>query len=49
MQKIIRKNGFVYLVEGVNGFETYHNLGKDMEYWEAKKKKTNKKPKKEED
>lgn len=32
MDKIIRKNGFVYLVEGNNiGFETYYNLGKDID------------------
>lgn len=43
MQKIIRKNGFVYLVDGEKGFETYYNLGKDPDYWEkpkVKKKKT---------
>lgn len=31
MNKIIRMNGYVYLVENwdINGFETYYNLGKD--------------------
>lgn len=32
MDKIVRKNGYVYLVEGNNiGFETYYNLGKDID------------------
>lgn len=33
MQKIIKKNGFVYLVENWDrkGFETYHNMGKDID------------------
>ena len=48
MEKIIKMNGYVYLVEGDIGFETYHKLGKDQEYWEnlekpkPKKKKTKK-------
>lgn len=30
MEKIIKKNGYVYLVEGDRkGFETYYNMGKD--------------------
>ena len=31
MGKIVRMNGYVYLVEGWDkkGFETYYNLGKD--------------------
>lgn len=47
MQKIIRKNGFVYLVENFDkkGFETFYNLGKDPDYWEENKKtKKTKKP-----
>ena len=46
MEKIVKMNGYVYLVEGREGFETYHNLGKDQDYWEkieAKKKKRQKK------
>ena len=50
MEKIIRMNGFVFLVQDFEkkGFETYHNLGKDPddERWEDrpnKKKKTQKK------
>ena len=45
MERIEKKNGYVYLVEGRKGFETYYNLGKDPDYWEKpKKKKKNKKP-----
>ena len=29
MEKIIKKDGYVYLVKGDKGFETYYNLGKD--------------------
>lgn len=30
MEKIIKMNGYVYLVEGDRkGFETYYNMGKD--------------------
>lgn len=31
MEKIVRKNGYVYLVQDWDkkGFETYYNLGKD--------------------
>ncbi len=53
MARIEKKNGYVYLVEGDKGFETYYNMGKDIEdeRWkeEAKEvveklmKKTNKK------
>ena len=61
MKEIIRKNGYVYLVEGEKGFEIFHYLGKDPDYWEKKEepkeietieekpKKTNRKTKKEED
>ena len=27
--KIVKKDGYVYEVEGHGGFETYHTLGKD--------------------
>lgn len=54
MEKIVRKNGYVYLVEGEKGFETFYNLGKDIDdpKWgeeakEIKKKYENKKKKKE--
>lgn len=49
MQRIEKKNGYVYLVEGEKGFETYYNLGKDYDYWEKpkQKKKWNKKNKSE--
>ena len=30
--KIIKRNGYVYGVEGDIGFETYYNLGKDPDY-----------------
>jgi len=50
MDKIVKKDGYVYLVENFykKGFETYHNLGKDPENerWKEKpisKKKANKK------
>ena len=29
MEKIEKRDGFVYLVKGDKGFETYYNLGKD--------------------
>lgn len=39
MQHIEKIKGKVYLVEGNReGFETYHFLGLDQEYWEAKEK-----------
>lgn len=45
MQRINKINGYVYLVEGEKqGFETFHNLGKDPDYWEKKEK--DEKPKK---
>lgn len=46
MEKIIRMNGYVYLVQDWDkkGFETYVNLGKDPDYWEnLEKEKTQKK------
>lgn len=51
MERIEKMNGYVYLVEGEDGFETYHNLGKDpdSDIWkkeeneELKKSKTTKK------
>lgn len=57
MNKIIKKDGYVYLVEGDRkGFETFYNLGKDIddprwgdEALEIKKKYSKKKNKKEED
>ena len=35
MGKIVKKDGYVYYVEGEKGFETFHNLGKDPSYWES--------------
>lgn len=32
MERIIRKNGYVYLVKGFKGFETYYNMGKDLDF-----------------
>ena len=29
MERIERKNGYVYLVTGMEGFETYFNMGRD--------------------
>lgn len=60
MEKITKINGFVYLVKDFErkGFETFYNLGKDIDdpMWKEEveemkfsKKKTNKKQKKEED
>lgn len=52
MGNIIKKNGYVYLVEGANGFQTFYNLGKDPDdqRWneevEDKPKKANKKKEK---
>lgn len=47
MHYIEKKDGKVYLVEGDRkGFETYHFLGLDQEYWEAKEKAEKAKPKK---
>lgn len=49
MEKIIRKDGFVFLVQDWDkkGFETYYNLGKDPddERWEDRPNKKNKKKK----
>lgn len=46
MEKIIRMNGFVYLVQDWDkkGFETYYNLGKDSDdpRWKEEKPKQNK-------
>lgn len=30
-KKIVKKRGYVYLVEGEKGFETFFNLGKDYD------------------
>lgn len=57
MGKIIKKDGYVYYVEGEKGFETFHNLGKDIDdpMWAEETrefkpiKNTRKKKKKEED
>lgn len=51
MEKIVKMDGFVYLVTGDKGFETYMNLGKyygEIKEDETPKKKT-KKSKKQED
>lgn len=54
MEKIVKMNGYVYLVEGWDkkGFETYYNLGKDENdpMWkdEVKEMKFNKKKNKKE-
>ena len=29
MQRIVKQNGYVYLVDGEDRFPTYYNLGKD--------------------
>lgn len=53
MEKIIKKDGYVYLIEDADrkGFETYHNLGKDPDspMWKEdfEKPKINKKKKSE--
>ena len=33
MEKIVKMNGYVYLIQDYErkGFETYHNLGKDID------------------
>lgn len=31
MEKIEKRDGFVYLVKGDKGFETYYNMGKDID------------------
>lgn len=31
MGNIVKKDGFVYWVEGHKGFETYYNMGKDQD------------------
>lgn len=36
MEKIIKKDGYVYLVkdnDSYGKFPTYYNLGKDSDYW----------------
>lgn len=45
MNKIVKKDGYVFLVQDWDkkGFETYHNLGKDPDYWESKEPKGKKK------
>lgn len=47
MEKIIRKDGYVYFVENFDkkGFETYYNLGKDPDddRWEDSPNKKKKK------
>lgn len=48
MDRIEKRNGYVYLVEGRKGFETFFNLGKDQEYWDNLEKNKKKKTKKEE-
>ena len=59
-KKILKKGGYVYLVEGEKGFETFFNLGKDYDdpMWHEnvekeeiifEKPKKNKKQKKSED
>ena len=47
MEKIVKMNGYVYLVQDWDkkGFETYHNLGKDPDYWENLEKPKQKKNK----
>ena len=56
MEKIIKKDGYVYLVQDFEkkGFEIFHNLGKDPDLYEeeikeADKPKKTKKQKKSED
>lgn len=46
MEKIIKKDGYVYLVSGDKGFETFYNLGKDYDYWNPQPQIENEKPKK---
>lgn len=49
MEKIIKKDGFVYLVEGDRGFETIRNMGKDIDdprWKEEVEKMVHNKPKK---
>ena len=51
MEYIEKKNGYVYLVTGDKGFETFYNMGKDIDdpMWaEDKPKKKRKKTKKRE-
>ena len=50
MEKIIKKNGYVYLVQGWDrkGFETFYNLGKDpndLRWLENEEKPKHNKPK----
>lgn len=53
MEKIIKKDGYVYLVKDWDkpGFETFSNLGKDPDspIWKPKKEKKNIETKKEND
>lgn len=50
MGRIEKINGFVYLVEGDKGFETFYNLGKDIDdpRWKEESPKKGKKKKKSE-
>lgn len=43
MEKIVKKDGYVYLVKNweQKGFETFYNLGKDPDCMEKKTKKKN--------
>lgn len=47
MEHIEKRNGYVYLVSGRKGFETYFNVGKDPD--ELNKPKKDKKTKKSEE
>lgn len=53
MEKIVKKDGYVYLVYGTDGFLTWRNMGKDPDdpMWneEIVEKPKRKKTKKEED
>lgn len=47
MERIKKINGFVYLVEGEKkGFETFYNLGKDIDSPIWKEEENDEKPKK---
>lgn len=39
MEKIIKKDGYIFLVEGEKGRETFYNLGKDPDLLDKPKKK----------
>ena len=43
MEKIIKKDGYIFLVEGENGRKIYHNLGKDPDLFEEEQKPKKKK------